>query len=177
MGIFFPTMSYLTQKKKKKWKWKLLSHVLLFPTPWTIQSMEFSRPEYWSGWPFPSPGDLPNPGLPHCRRILYQLSQQRSLRILEWAAYPISSGSPRPRNQTRVSFIAGVFFISWAIRGDHLTQKMCFIFGFLKLKLLNCISNNRYEHCSFHLTKQNYTPSWNDYHNKFGEHASCHPCR
>ena len=27
------------------------------------QSMEFSRPEYWSGWPFPSPGDLPNPGI------------------------------------------------------------------------------------------------------------------
>ena len=25
--------------------------------------MEFSRPEYWSGWPFPSPGDLPNPGI------------------------------------------------------------------------------------------------------------------
>ena len=32
-----------------KWKWKLLSHVQLFVTPWTIQSMEFSRPEYWSG--------------------------------------------------------------------------------------------------------------------------------
>ena len=32
-------------------------------TPWTIQSMEFFRPEYWSGWPFPSPGDLPNPGI------------------------------------------------------------------------------------------------------------------
>ena len=30
--------------------------------PWTIESMEFSRPEYWSGLPFPSPGDLPNPG-------------------------------------------------------------------------------------------------------------------
>ena len=30
---------------------------------WTIQSMEFSRPEYWSGSPFPSPGDLPNPGI------------------------------------------------------------------------------------------------------------------
>ena len=28
-----------------------------------IQSMEFSRPEYWSGWPFPSPGDRPNPGI------------------------------------------------------------------------------------------------------------------
>ena len=26
-------------------------------------SMEFSRPEYWSGWPLPSPGDLPNPGI------------------------------------------------------------------------------------------------------------------
>ena len=32
-------------------------------TPWTIQSVEFSRPEYWSGQPFPSPGDLPNPGI------------------------------------------------------------------------------------------------------------------
>ena len=28
-----------------------------------MQSMEFSRPEYWSGQPFPSPGDLPNPGI------------------------------------------------------------------------------------------------------------------
>ena len=33
----------------------------LFATPWTMQFMEFSRPEYWSGLPFPSPGDLPNP--------------------------------------------------------------------------------------------------------------------
>ena len=32
-------------------------------TPWTIQSMEFSRPEYWSVQLFPSPGDLPNPGI------------------------------------------------------------------------------------------------------------------
>ena len=40
--------------------WKSLSPVQLFVTPWTIQSMEFSRPEYWSGKPFPSPGDLPN---------------------------------------------------------------------------------------------------------------------
>ena len=29
-------------------------------TPWTVQSMDFSRPEYWSGY---SPGDLPNPGI------------------------------------------------------------------------------------------------------------------
>ena len=32
-------------------------------TPLTVQSMEFSRPEYWSGEPFPSPGDLPDPGI------------------------------------------------------------------------------------------------------------------
>ena len=32
-------------------------------TPWAIQSMEFSRVEYWSGLPFPSPGHLPNPGV------------------------------------------------------------------------------------------------------------------
>ena len=37
-------------------------------TPWTVayqssQSMEFSRQEYWNGLPFPSPGDLPDPGI------------------------------------------------------------------------------------------------------------------
>ena len=42
---------------------KSLSHVQLFVTPWTIQSLEFSRPEYCSREPFPSPGDLPNPGI------------------------------------------------------------------------------------------------------------------
>ena len=45
------------------WKWKSLSRVQLFATPWTVQSMEFSRPEYWSRQLFPSPGDLPNPGI------------------------------------------------------------------------------------------------------------------
>ena len=40
---------------------KSLSHVRLFATPWTV-AMGFSRQEYWSGLPFPSPGDLPDPG-------------------------------------------------------------------------------------------------------------------
>ena len=48
---------------KVKRRWKLLSRVRLFATPWTTESMEFSRPEYWSGYPFPSPGDLSNPGI------------------------------------------------------------------------------------------------------------------
>ena len=49
-------------------KVKLLSRVQLFLTPWTVAyqapvSMGFSRQEYWSGLPFPSPGDLPNSGI------------------------------------------------------------------------------------------------------------------
>ena len=46
-----------------KWGWKLLSCVWLFVTLWSIQFLEFPRQEYWSGQPFPSPGDLPNPGI------------------------------------------------------------------------------------------------------------------
>ena len=47
---------------------KSLTRVQLFATPWTVAyqappSMGFSRQEHWSGWPFPSPGDLPDPGI------------------------------------------------------------------------------------------------------------------
>ena len=51
-----------------------------------------------------------NPGLPHCRWILYQLSHKGNPRILEWVAYPFSSRSSRPRNRTGVSHNAGGFF-------------------------------------------------------------------
>ena len=49
-------------------KVKLLSRVRLFATPWTVAyqappSMGFSRQECWSGLPFPSPGDPPEPGI------------------------------------------------------------------------------------------------------------------
>ena len=44
-----------------------------------------------------------NQGLLHCRQILYQLSHQGPPRMLEWVAYPFSSESSRPRNQTGVS--------------------------------------------------------------------------
>ena len=44
------------------------------------------------------PTQVLNPGLPHCRRILYQLSHKGSPRILEWVAYPFSTGSFWPRN-------------------------------------------------------------------------------
>ena len=57
-----------------------------------------------------------NPGLLNCRQILYQLSHKKSPRILEWVAYPFSSGSSQPRNQDGVSCIAGRFFTNWGIR-------------------------------------------------------------
>ena len=66
-GRFFTT-SATWKALVTKVKVKLLSYVWLFTTPWTVahqapQSMEFSRQECWSGLPFPSPGDLPNPGI------------------------------------------------------------------------------------------------------------------
>ena len=61
-----------------------LSCVRLFATPWTIQSMGFSRPESCSGQSIPSPGIFPtqgsNPGLPNWMRILYQLNHKASPR-------------------------------------------------------------------------------------------------
>ena len=60
--------SWVLNELMKVWKVKLLSRVRLFATPWTIAhqvppSMKFYRQEYWSGFPFPSPGVLPDPGI------------------------------------------------------------------------------------------------------------------
>ena len=51
-----------------------------------------------------------NPGLPHCRWILYQLNHKESPRILEWVAYLLSRGTFQPSNQTGVSCIENGFF-------------------------------------------------------------------
>ena len=72
-------------------------------TPWTVVcqtllSMRFSRQEYWSGYPFLSPGDLPtqgsNPGLLRCRKILYPMSHQGSQVLRNYL------GNPKPRCST-----------------------------------------------------------------------------
>ena len=60
---------YMILEKEVKWV-KSFSLVWLFATPWTVAcqvppSMGFSKQEYWSGLPFPSPGDLSNPGFKH----------------------------------------------------------------------------------------------------------------
>ena len=57
----------------------VLSCVWLFVTPWAVPclvplSMEFSRQEYWSKFPFPTPGDLPNPGIEHVPPESYALA-------------------------------------------------------------------------------------------------------
>ena len=61
-------LTFLHAFCRKKVKVKSLSCVQLFATPWNVAhqappSMGFSRQEYWSGLPFPSPGDLPDPGI------------------------------------------------------------------------------------------------------------------
>ena len=67
----------LSNSSGVKVKVKSLSRVRLFATPWTVAhqappSMGFSRQEYWSGIPFPSPGDLPNPGIENPRLLHWQ---------------------------------------------------------------------------------------------------------
>ena len=71
---------------------------------------------------FPTQGS--NPGLLHCRQILYQLSHKRSPRTLEWVAFHFSSRSSWPRNQTGVSCIAGKFFTHWGLSLTSLSTSM-----------------------------------------------------
>ena len=64
MACSIPGVRDTIPKEKKV---KSLSSVQRFATPWTVAyqvplSVGFSRQEYWSGLPFPSPGDLPDPG-------------------------------------------------------------------------------------------------------------------
>ena len=108
--------------------WLMYSSVarscLTLSTPWTVQSMEFSRPEYWSGYPFSRESSQPRDrtqvsritGGFFTRWILYQLSPKGSPIIMEWVAYPFSRGSSWSRNRIRVSCIAGRFFTNWAMR-------------------------------------------------------------
>ena len=61
------TQALNSNQRSRWWAW-VLSHVQFFETPWTVAhqtplSMGFSRQEYWSGLPFLSPGELPNPGI------------------------------------------------------------------------------------------------------------------
>ena len=108
------------KRRHTQWKWKSVSHVPLFATPWTIQSMNSSRPEYWSKEPFPSPGDHPNPGIESRSPTLQadslpaeSLGKPKNSGV---GSLSLSRGSSQPRNWTGVFCIAGGFFINWTIR-------------------------------------------------------------
>ena len=124
----------------KPWhnQWELLNCIQLFATPrlyapWNSpgQNTRVGSLSLLQGI-FPTQGS--NPGLPHCRWILYQLSYKGNPRILEWVAYPFSRWSFWPRNWTGVSCIAEGFFTNWAIREAlaQLASKLFLISG-------NCI--------------------------------------
>ena len=83
---------------------------------------EFSRQEYWSGSPFPSPGDLPWPGYRTwisciAGRFFTIWATRESPRILEWVAFPFFRGPPKPWDRTWVFCIVGRIFY-------HLSQKL-----------------------------------------------------
>ena len=78
---------------------ELLSCVRLFATPWTVAcqtplSMGFPRQEYWSGLPFPSPGDLPNPHLLHWQVDSLPLSHQgnKQVEMVKWLGGDFAQG-------------------------------------------------------------------------------------
>ena len=91
-----------------------------------------------------------NPGLLHCRQILYQLRHKGSLRILEWVAYSFSIGSSQPRNRTGVSCIAGGFFTNWAIREAQNLFYKCQFFRnrilFLNMVVASWLKYNNFIH-------------------------------
>ena len=125
---------------QRKWKWKLLSCVWLFVTPWTIQSMEFSRPEYWSRWPFPSSGDLPNPGI-EPRSPPMQVDSLPAKPPGEPKNTGVGSLSllqgiflTQESNNAGVSCIVGGFFTAWATREAHLYSSFAFILMFDQAK-------------------------------------------
>ena len=72
------------------------------PMDFTVRGILQARILEWVGSLSLLQGIFPtqglNPGLLHCRQILYQLSDKGSPRIVEWVAYSFSSGSSRPRN-------------------------------------------------------------------------------
>ena len=112
-------------------KAKLLSCVQLFVTPWTTRlpgrlllasqaalSMEFSRQKYRSGLPFPSPVDLPDPGIKpgslHCRQTLYCLSHQGSPIMLWIILFTIILFTLIPRTM-KITFTLFLLFSMYTI--------------------------------------------------------------
>ena len=95
------------------------------------------------------PTQRSNPGVPHFRWILYQLSRKGSTRILGWIAYPFSRGSFQPRNWTGVSCIAGRFFSQLSYQGSPCKKGR--LIEMKRLKTLPLILAEIWANCHFRL--------------------------
>ena len=120
-----PIMMSLVPWKDKLLKvWKLsLHHVQLFSAPWTVAcqaplSMEFPRQEYWSGFPSPSPGDLPDPGIKPGSPALQEdsLPTEPPGKLSYSKATPVSSLFVLPKGKSR-----GLAFCN--LSQKHLSKK------------------------------------------------------
>ena len=107
------------------------------PMNYIVHGILQARILEWIAFPF-SRGSFQtqgsNPGLPHCRQILYQLSHKGSPRIWDWVAYPFSNRFSWPRNWTGLSFIAGGFFTNWVMKLG-LAKAWCLPWGREKFRL------------------------------------------
>ena len=132
-------------------------------------SMEFSRPEYWSGWPLPSPGDLPNPGIkprsPALQADSSPAEPQGKAKNTGMVAYPFSSWSSWLRNWTGVSCITGGFFTNWAMRealyAEYIMQNAGLNEAQAGIKIAGRNSNNhKYVPPLWQKGKRNWRTSW-----------------
>ena len=115
-------------------------------TPWTAArqaplSMEFSRPEYWSGLPFPFPGDLPDPGIK---------PRSPTLQVDSLPSEP--PGKPRGGGWARVGFLpnrAGLPLPGvWNIMGCPSLMRSCLIYLFFQTSLVSAgKSDSEFQGC------------------------------
>ena len=145
------SLTWLSNWTKVKWtEAKLLSRVWLFATPWTVayhapQSMEFSRQEYWSGLPFSSPGDLPDPGIEPRSSTLQAdalpskppgksyIWNQRNCLYLILSTLIIQSKYPRKKPWRNMCFIYFASHIVLLKKGLHSLELECNIYHYLKI--------------------------------------------
>ena len=119
-----------------------------------------------------------NPGLLHCRLILYQLTHRGSPRILKWVTYSFSRGSSWPRNRTGVSCLAGRFFTNWAIREALKALKWrkflihCLQTGVPTFKRRACLPAQSVQSCPTLCSPVGCSPPGCSVHGIFQEHWS-----
>ena len=156
-GTLKSLLQYHSSKASILWHSAFFTVQLSHPYMTTQSCPALCNPMDYSPWNFPGqntgvdslsllqgifPTQGSNPGLQHCRQILYQLSYKRSPRILEWVAHPFSRGSSWPRNQTRVSSTSGAFFfLPTELSGKPLNRKR------LYKKNFGCLEyNHKHKH-------------------------------